>query len=191
MDPQPVGLVGAALGVPALFSMTWPGGLVYSRGSEIYSAGRDIDCCSLGRLTRLNQLEAVPFSSIVDAPRARSRPPPPPRRPPLTAAIAAIPAPITNATPVAIAASDCATIDATLASTIAPPDAPHGRGPLGTVTTASTVDFQGPPPPQPSPPSPPSPLPPYWPQPPALPSVATCGRAFRPSRPQCKKNLGS
>ena len=34
MDPQPVGLVGAALGVPALFSMTWPDGLVYSRGSE-------------------------------------------------------------------------------------------------------------------------------------------------------------
>ena len=71
-----------------------------------------------------------------------------------------------------------------------PPDAPHGRGPLGTVTTASTVDFQGPPPPQPSPPSPPSPLPPFWPQPPALPSVATCGSAFRPSRPQCKKKLG-
>ena len=65
MDPQPVGLVGAALGVPALFSMTWPGGLVYSHDSEICSAGRDIDCCSLGRLTRLNQLEAVPFSSIV------------------------------------------------------------------------------------------------------------------------------
>ena len=115
MDPQPVGLVGAALGVPALFSMTWPDGLVYSRGSEICSAGRDIDCCSLGRLTRLNQLEAVPFSSIVDAPRARSRPPPPPRRPPLTAVIAAIPAPITNATPIAITASDCATINATLA----------------------------------------------------------------------------
>ena len=167
--------------------MTWPDGLVYSRGSEIYSAGRDIDCCSLGRLTRLNQLEAVPFSSIVDAPRARSRPPPPPRRPPLTAAIAAIPDHIANATPVPITASDCATIDATLASTIAPPDAPHGRGPLGTVTTASTVDFQGPPPPQPSPPSPPSPLPPYWPQPPALPSVATCGRAFLPSYPQCEK----
>ena len=193
MDPQPVGLVGAALGVPALFSMTWPGGLVYSHGSEICSAGRDIDCCSLGRLTRLNQLEAVPFSSIVDAPRARSRPPPPPRRPPLTAAIATIPALITNATPVAITASDCATIDATLASTTAPSrrPAPHGRGPLGTVTTASTVDFQGPPPPQPSPPSPPSPLPPSWPQPPALPSVATCGRPFRPSRPLCTKNLGS
>ena len=126
----------------------------------------------------------------MDAPRARSRPPPPPRRPPLTAAIAAIPAHIANATPVPITASDCATIDATLASTIAPPDAPHGRGPLGTVTTASTVDFQGPPPPQPSPPSPPSPLPPSWPQPPALPSVATCGRAFRPSRPQCKKKMG-
>ena len=129
MDPQPVGLVGAALGVPALFSMTWPGGLVYSHGSEICSAGRDIDCCSLGRLTRLNQLEAVPFSSIVDAPRARSRPPPPPRRPPLTAAIAAIPAPITNATPVAITASDCATIDATLASTTAPSRRPARAGP--------------------------------------------------------------
>ena len=128
MDPQPVGLVGAALGVPALFSMTWPGGLVYSRGSEICSAGRDIDCCSLGRLTRLNQLEAVPFSSIVDAPRARSRPPPPPRRPPLTAAIAAIPAPITNATPIAITASDCATIDATLASTTAPSRRPAPGG---------------------------------------------------------------
>ena len=128
MDPQPVGLVGAALGVPALFSMTWPGGLVYSHGSEICSAGRDIDCCSLGRLTRLNQLEAVPFSSIVDAPRARSRPPPPPRRPPLTAAIAAIPAPITNATPVAITASDCATIDATLASTTAPSRRPAPGG---------------------------------------------------------------
>ena len=133
MDPQPVGLVGAALGVPALFSMTWPGGLVYSHGSEICSAGRDIDCCRLlGRLTRLNQLEAVPFSSIVDAPRARSRPPPPPRRPPLTAAIAAIPAPITNATPVAITASDCATIDATLASTIAPSRRPaRARAHLG------------------------------------------------------------
>ena len=128
MDPQPVGLVGAALGVPALFSMTWPGGLVYSRGSERCSAGRDIDCCSLGRLTRLNQLEAVPFSSIVDAPRARSRPPPPPRRPPLTAAIAAIPALITNATPVAITASDCATIDATLASTTAPSRRPAPGG---------------------------------------------------------------
>ena len=108
--------------------MTWPDGLVYSRGSEICSAGRDIDCCSLGRLTRLNQLEAVPFSSIVDAPRARSRPPPPPRRPPLTAAIAAIPAPITNATPVAITASDCATIDATLASTTAPSRRPAPGG---------------------------------------------------------------
>ena len=130
MDPQPVGLVGAALGVPALFSMTWPDGLVYSRGSEICSAGRDIDCCSLGRLTRLNQLEAVPFSSIVDAPRARSRPPPPPRRPPLTASIAAIPATIINATPVAITASDCATIDATLASKRPlPADAPHRAGP--------------------------------------------------------------
>ena len=128
MDPQPVGLVGAALGVPALFSMTWPDGLVYSRGSEIYSAGRDIDCCSLGRLTRLNQLEAVPFSSIVDAPRARARPPPPPRRPPLTAAIAAIPVLITNATPVAITASDCATIDATLASTTAPSRRPAPGG---------------------------------------------------------------
>ena len=191
MDPQPVGLVGAALGVPALFSMTWPGGLVYSHGSEICSAGRDIDCCSLGRLTRLNQLEAVPFSSIVDAPRARSRPPPPPRRPPLAAAIAAIPAPIINATPLATTAPECATIDATLASTIAPSRRPARAGPLGTVTTASTVDFQGPPSPQPSPPSPPSPLPPSWPQPPALPSVATCGRAFRPSRPQCTKNLGS
>ena len=141
MDPQPVGLVGAALGVPALFSMTWPDGLVYSRGSEIYSAGRDIDCCSLGRLTRLNQLEAVPFSSIVDAPRARSRPPPPPRRPPLTAAIAAIPALITNATPIAITASDCATIDATLASTTAPSrrPAPHGRGPLILSTVEPTL----------------------------------------------------
>ena len=108
--------------------MTWPGGLVYSHGSETCSAGRDIDCCSLGRLTRLNQLEAVPFSSIVDAPRARSRPPPPPRRPPLTAAIAAIPDPITNATPVAITASDCATIDATLASTTAPSRRPAPGG---------------------------------------------------------------
>ena len=82
----------------------------------------------------------------MDAPRARSRPPPPPRRPPLTAAIAAIPAPITNATPVAITASDCATIDATLASTIAPPDAPHGRGPLGVMdTVARARGGEGPP----------------------------------------------
>ena len=191
MDPQPVGLVGAALGVPALFSMTWPGGLVYSHGSEICSAGRDIDCCSLGRLTRLNQLEAVPFSSIVDAPRARSRPPPPPRRPPLTAAIAAIPDPITNATPVAITASDCATIDATLASTTAPSRRParagptwdrhhrlHRRFPRPTAATAVTTVVAI---------APATILA----QPPALPSVATCGRAFRPSRPQCKKDLGS
>ena len=65
----------------------------------------------------------------MDAPRARSRPPPPPRRPPLTAAIAAIPAPITNATPVAITASDRATIDATLASTTAPSRRPARAGP--------------------------------------------------------------
>merc|ERR1740130_2097741 len=70
------------------------------------------------------------------------------------------------------------------------PDALRGQTHLGTVTTASTVDFQGPPLPQPSPPSPPSPLPPSWPQPPALPSVATCARAFWPSRPQCKKKRG-
>ena len=92
------------------------------------SADRDTGCCSLGRLTRLNKLEAVPFSSIADGPRARSRPPPPPRRPPLTAAIAAIPASITNATPVAITASDCATIDATLASTTAPSRRPVPGG---------------------------------------------------------------
>ena len=68
----------------------------------------------------------------MDAPRARSRPPPPPRRPPLTAAIAAIPAPVTNATLVAITASDCATIDATLASTIAPSRRPaRARAHLG------------------------------------------------------------
>jgi len=74
--------------------------------------------------------------------------------------------------------------------TMCSPDALHGQAHLGTVTTASTVDFQGPPLLQPSPPSPPSSLPPSWPQPPALPSVATCARAFWPSRPQCKKKMG-
>jgi len=127
-------------------------------------------------------------AGIFNATRGRSRPPPPPRRHPITAAIAAITAPIITATPVAISTSECATIDATALSRPLSPDALHGQAHLGTVTTASTVDFQGPPLLQPSPPSPPSSLPPSWPQPPALPSVATCARAFWPSRPQCKKN---
>jgi len=127
---------------------------------------------------------------IVDATRGRMRPPPPPRRHPITAAVAAITAPIITATPVAITTSECATIDATALSRPLSPDALHGQAHLGTVTTASTVDFQGPPLLQPSPPSPPSSLPPSWPQPPALPSVATCARAFWPSRPQCKKKMG-
>ena len=84
------------------------------------------------------------------------RPPPPPRRHPITAAVAAITAPIITATPVAISTSECATIDATALSRPLSPDALHGQAHLGTVTTASTVDFQGPPLLQPSPPSPPS-----------------------------------
>ena len=41
-------------------------------------------------------------AGIFNATRGRSRPPPPPRRPPFTAAVAAITAPIINATPAAI-----------------------------------------------------------------------------------------
>ena len=129
-------------------------------------------------------------AGIFNATRGRSRPPPPPRCHPITAAVAAITAFIITATPVAITTSECATIDATALSRPLSPDALHGQVHLGTVTTASTVDFKGPPLPQPSPPSPPSPLPPSWPQLPALPSVATCGKAFWPFRPQCKKKLG-
>ena len=103
-------------------------------------------------------------AGIFNATRGRMRPPPPPRRHPFTAAVAAITAPIITATPVAISTSECATIDATALSRPLSPDARHGQAHLGTVTTASTVDFQGPPLPQPSPPSPPSPLPPSWPQ---------------------------
>ena len=144
-----------------------------------------------------SNVELPPFADpylsagIVDATTGgRMRPPPPPRRHPITAAVAAITAPIITATPVAITTSECATIDATALSRPLSPDALHGQAHLGTVTTASTVDFQGPPLLQPSPPSPPSSLPPSWPQPPALPSVATCARAFWPSRPQCKKKMG-
>ena len=124
----------------------------------------------------------------MDAARGRMRPPPPPRRHPITAAAAAITSPITTATPVAITAPECATIDAPALSRPLSPDAPHGQVHLGTVTTASTVDFQGPPLPQPSPPSPPSPLPPSWPPPPTLPSVATCvGGPLGPPAPSVKK----
>merc|ERR1712127_834806 len=114
----------------------------------------------------------IESEGIFNATRGRSRPPPPPRCHPITAAVAAITAFITTA--------ECATIDATALSRPLSPDALHGQAHLGTVTTASTVDFQGPPLPQPSPPSPPSPLPLSWPQPLALPSVATCARAFWP-----------
>jgi hypothetical protein len=129
----------------------------------------------------------------VDATRGRSRPPPPPRHPPLTAAIAAISAPITSATPVAITTFRVRhhrrhrSLPTTLSRRPARAGAPwHRHHRLHRLP--STVDFEGPPLPQPSPPSPPSPLPPYWPQPPALPGVATCGKAFWPFRPQCKKN---
>jgi len=129
--------------------------------------------------TGLGQPLAAPHcAGIVDATRGRMRPPPPPRRHPITAAVAAITAPIITATPVAITTSECATIDATALSRPLSPDALHGQAHLGTVTTASTVDFQGPPLLQPSPPSPPSSLPPSWPQPPALPSVATCAQGL-------------
>ena len=129
----------------------------------------------------------------MDATRGRSRPPPPPRHPPLTAAIAAISAPITSATPVAITTFRVRhhrrhrSLPTTLSRRPARAGAPwHRHHRLHRLP--STVDFEGPPLPQPSPPSPPSPLPPYWPQPPALPGVATCGKAFWPFRPQCKKN---
>jgi len=65
----------------------------------------------------------------LDATRGRSRSPPPPRRPPLAAAIATIPDPIANATPLAATAPECATIDATLASTTAPSRRPARAGP--------------------------------------------------------------
>ena len=60
------------------------------------------------------------------------RPPPPPRRHPITAAVAAITAPIITATPVAISTSECATIDATALSRPLSPDALHGQAHLGT-----------------------------------------------------------
>ena len=78
-------------------------------------------------------------AGIFNATRGRSRPPPPPRRHPITAAVAAITAPIITATPVAISTSECATIDATALSRPRSPDALHGQAHLGTVTTASTV----------------------------------------------------
>ena len=53
--------------------------------------------------------------------------------------------PITTATPAAITTSECATIDATALSRPLSPEALHGQAHLGTVTTASAVDFQGPP----------------------------------------------
>ena len=52
-------------------------------------------------------------AGIFNATRGRSRPAPPPRCHPITAAVAAITAPIITATPVAITTSECATIDPT------------------------------------------------------------------------------
>ena len=111
---------------------------------------------------------------------ARRLPPPPPQSLPPSSLPPPLPPPLPSAPP-----STPPSPQRPL-----PPDALHGRGLPGTVTTASTVEFKGPPLTQPSPPSPPSPLPPFWPPPPALPSVATCGRAFWPFRPQCKKKRG-
>ena len=81
----------------------------------------------------------------MDAARGRMRPPPPPRRHPITAAAAAITFPITTATPVAITAPECATIDAPALSRPLSPDAPHGQVHLGhRHYPASTVDFPRP-----------------------------------------------
>ena len=97
-----------------------------------------------------SDVECSPFpdpylsAGIFNATRGRSRPPPPPRCHPITATVAAITAPIITATPVAITTSECATIDATALSRPLSPDALRGQAHLGTVTTASTVDFQGP-----------------------------------------------
>ena len=72
MDPlhsSAAGLVampGISAQSPCTHSMTWPGGLGYSCGSEICSAGWDTECCSMGRLTRLNQLKLAYFSPDID-----------------------------------------------------------------------------------------------------------------------------
>ena len=72
MDPlhsSAAGLVampGISAQSPCTHSMTWPGGLGYSCGSEICSAGWDTECCSMGRLTRLNQLKLAYFSPNID-----------------------------------------------------------------------------------------------------------------------------
>ena len=72
MDPlhsSAAGLVampGISAQSPCTHSMTWPGGLGYSCGSEICSAGWDTECCSMGRLTRLNQLKLAYFSPNTD-----------------------------------------------------------------------------------------------------------------------------
>jgi hypothetical protein len=91
----------------------------------------------------------------VDATRGRSRPPPSRRRrrdairlPPLSLQSlppSQLPHHQSTATPAAITTSECATIDATALSRPLSPEALHGQAHLGTVTTASAVDFQGPP----------------------------------------------
>ena len=72
MDPlhsSAVGLVampGISAQSPWTDSMTWPGGLGYSRGSKKCIAGGDTECCCMGRLTRLNQLKLAYFSPNTD-----------------------------------------------------------------------------------------------------------------------------
>eukprot|EP00964_Phaeocystis_antarctica_P008352 scaffold4499_cov31-Phaeocystis_antarctica.AAC.1 len=72
MDPlhsSAVGLVampGISAQSPWTGSMTWPGGLGYSRGSKKCIAGGDTECCCMGRLTRLNQLKLANFSPNID-----------------------------------------------------------------------------------------------------------------------------
>ena len=72
MDPlhsSAVGLVampGISAQSPWTDSMTWPGGLGYSRGSKKCIAGGDTECCCMGRLTRLNQLKLAYFSPNID-----------------------------------------------------------------------------------------------------------------------------
>ena len=44
--------------------MTLPGGLGYSHGSEVCSVDWDTECCSIGRLTRSNQLKLAVLRRI-------------------------------------------------------------------------------------------------------------------------------
>eukprot|EP00964_Phaeocystis_antarctica_P104681 scaffold69795_cov58-Phaeocystis_antarctica.AAC.2 len=64
--PAMVVLPGISVQSPCTDSMTWPGGLGYSRGSEMCIAGWDTERCCMGRPTRLNQLKLPYFSPNID-----------------------------------------------------------------------------------------------------------------------------